>query len=265
MKKIFLLLILATFSFALNLQKAQTYNSTQNINNWLMSEKLDGIRAYWDGEKLQTRQGKLIFAPSWFTKNFPPFELDGELWTTRNDFENIQSIVLSKDSNEKWKAITYNIFEVPHTKGNFTERLKKAQRWFKKNTNPQVKIIPQKLCINTQELNDFLDDIIKKKGEGVMIKNPNTPYESGRTSNLLKVKKFQDTEGIVIGINYNNILLKSLVIELPSKVKFNLGNGFTKAQRQNPPKIGAIVTFKYYGLTKNQKPKFASFLHERKD
>lgn len=230
-----------------------------------MSEKLDGIRAYWDGEKFRTRQNIPIYAPDWFTKNFPPFQLDGELWTTQNDFENIQSIVLSKNSNKRWKKITYNIFEVPYAKGNFLKRLEKVQVWFLKNNNPQVKIIEQIYCKNTQELNKFLNNIIKKNGEGVMLKNPNISYESGRSSNILKVKKFQDAEGKIIGINYNKTLLKSLIIELPNKVRFNLGNGFSKIQRENPPKIGAIVTFKYYGLTKNKKPKFASFLHERKD
>jgi len=46
-----------------------------------MSEKLDGIRAYWNGTHLISRDGKIIYAPKWFTKNYPPFEIDGELWT----------------------------------------------------------------------------------------------------------------------------------------------------------------------------------------
>jgi DNA ligase-1 len=46
---------------------------------------------------------------------------------------------------------------------------------------------------------------------------------------------------------------------------FNLGGGFTELERVNPPKIDDIVTFKYYGFTKNKKPKFASFLRIRKN
>ena len=52
-----------------------------------MSEKLDGIRAYWDGTHLISRGGKIIHAPEWFTKNYPLFEIDGELWTKREDFD----------------------------------------------------------------------------------------------------------------------------------------------------------------------------------
>lgn len=74
------------------LQKAKNYdNSKHNITNWYMSEKLDGIRAYWNGKELLSKNGNKIYAPSWFTKDFPPFELDGELWTKREDFENIQN------------------------------------------------------------------------------------------------------------------------------------------------------------------------------
>ena len=40
----------------------ETYKD-QNISGWLMSEKLDGVRAYWDGEKLISRGGKVFAAP----------------------------------------------------------------------------------------------------------------------------------------------------------------------------------------------------------
>lgn len=261
-----LVFILYTTLLGGELQKAKLFDYSQNIDNWLMSEKLDGIRAFWDGKELKTRQGKKIYAPSWFTQNFPPFELDGELWSKRMDFENIQSIALSQKKSDEWKNLSYNIFEAPYAKGDFIIRLKKVQQWFLEHPNHYVKIIPQKLCKNVQELEEFLNEIIANQGEGVMLKNPNTLYKEGLSNSLLKVKKFYDTEGIVIGHNYrHNKQLKSLVIKQSNGITFNLGNGFSQEQRQNPPKIGSVITFKYYGLTKNNKPKFASFLHERKD
>jgi DNA ligase-1 len=81
---------------------------------------------------------------------------------------------------------------------------------------------------------------------------------------ILKVKKFYDEEGLVIGINYSKDgKFKSLKLQLNNGIVFNLGGGFSNIQRENPPKIGDIVTFKYYDLTKNSKPKFASFLRIR--
>ena len=263
MRILLFLVILLNLVFSLELDKPKTYQN-QEIKNWLMSEKLDGIRAYWNGKELLTKNGNKIYAPKNFTKNFPDFELDGELWSKRDDFENIQSIVLDKTPSSKWSEITYNIFEAPNSKGNFPQRLKKAQDWFLIHSNNKVKIIKQIRCKNQTMLNEFLEEILLKKGEGVIIKNPNLPYISKRNSNSLKVKKFYDMEGLIIGINYNDKIMKSLVIKLENGITFNLGNGFSKKSRENPPKIGEIVTFKYYDLTKNGKPKFASFLRIRK-
>ena len=264
MKTILLLLLFMTTLFSLDIERPKVYND-QNIKSWLMSEKLDGIRAYWNGKKLLTKNGNIINYPKNFTNNFPKFPLDGELWTKRNDFENIQSIVLDKTPSKKWEEITYNVFEAPYSKGDFKQRLEKVKIWFSKNPNKNVRLIKQIECKDKKHLDSFLEEIINKKGEGVIVKNPNLPYINKRSSNSLKVKKFFDMEGVVIAHNKNiNNKFKSLKIRLKNKVVFNLGNGFTKEEKLNPPKIGEIVTFKYYGFTKYKKPKFASFLRVRK-
>lgn len=230
-----------------------------------MSEKLDGIRAYWTGEELISKTGNKIYAPDWFTKEFPPFELDGELWSKREDFENIQNIVLDETPSTKWNELTYNIFEVPNENGNFDKRLERIQLWLEKNPNKFMKIIPQKLCRNELDLDNYLKELIDKKAEGIILKNPNLDYFTGRSENILKVKKFYDEEGLVIGLNYSKEgKFKSLRLKLENGIIFNLGGGFSDIQRENPPKVGDIVTFKYYDLTKNNKPKFASFLRVRK-
>lgn len=271
MKIIILILCLLLNSFSQNIekniQKPKRYQGDENIQNWLMSEKLDGIRAYWDGKELLTRKGKKIYPPKYFLKNFPDFELDGELWTKRADFETIQNIVMDKKPSKDWNKITYNIFEVPNAKKDFLNRLKKAKNWFDKNPNTQIRIIKQIKIENKESLNKYLEQIISKKGEGLIIKDPNKEFHAGRSSHILKVKKSMSDEAIVIAINISKKtkILKSLVVKLKNGVIFNLGTGFSKKQRENPVKIGKIVTFKYYGLTKNGIPKFASFLHVRED
>ncbi|MDD2887359.1 MAG: DNA ligase [Aliarcobacter sp.] len=263
----FLLLFLLYINlYSAELQKAKIYDkSKHNITNWYMSEKLDGIRAYWNGKEFKSKNGNKIYAPDWFIKDFPNFELDGELWSKRDDFENIQNIVLDEKPTQKWNEITYNIFEVPNTDGNFDKRLGKIQSWLEKNPNKFIKIIPQKICKNESELNNYLKELLDKKAEGIILKNPNLDYFIGRSENILKVKKFYDNEGLVIGLNYSkDNKFKSLKLKLENGVIFNLGGGFSNYQREKPPKIGDIVTFKYYDLTKNNKPKFASFLRIRK-
>lgn len=263
-KSIFLFYFFSTLLFGFEVQKPKIYND-QNISNWLMSEKLDGIRGYWDGENLYTKNKNLINSPKEFTKNFPPFPLDGELWSKRDDFEFIQATVLDENPSYDWNKISFNIFEVPNTQGDFTKRLKKAEDWFEHHPNKYVKIIPQRVCKDENHLLKELDKITKQKGEGLIVKDPMQSYHTGRSPYILKVKKVQDMEGMIIGYNYrdDNKTLKSFQIKLQNGIIFNLGGGLKDKQRLNPPKIGKVVTFKHYGFTKYGKPKFASFLRVR--
>jgi DNA ligase-1 len=269
MKKIlFILLLLCSYLFSFELQKAKRYEK-QNISGWVISEKLDGIRAYWDGKELYTRKKKKIYAPLWFTKNLPPFALDGELWSKRGDFENIQSIVLSQTPDERWREIKYMIFEVPNAKGNFFERLGLIEAYKKRNLLPFVKIIEQKECHGIDALEKFLQEVMAFGGEGVMVKNPKLSYWDGRSDGMYKVKQKEDAEAVVIGYKEGEGKYKGMVGSLHLRMEdgreFFLGSGLSDKERKNPPKIGETITFAFYGKTKDGIPKFASFLRVRGD
>jgi DNA ligase-1 len=271
-------LTLATVSFFfctfcqaedLHLQKARSYTGKENITGWVMSEKLDGIRGYWDGNRLLTRKGVPLHPPPWFIKNFPAFELDGELWSKQGQFEFIQSVVLDAEPGPGWEKINYHIFEVPNQAGTFFHRLDKAKQWFKSHPASHVRVIPQTLIHDRSDLDRFFLDVESRGGEGVIVKNPNKSYHTGRSAHVLKVKKARDMEGLVIGINqgkgkYENAM-GSLTLKLENGVIFKLGTGFTDSVRNNPPVVGTTVTFKYHGFSKNGVPKFASFLRVRAD
>jgi len=158
---IFVLFLLLSFGQALfagdlSLQKPKVYTSEEEITGWVMSEKLDGIRGYWNGTQLLTRKGLPLNPPSWFIKKFPPFELDGELWSKRGDFEFIQSTILDKNPGNGWEKITYNIFEAPNAKGGFLSRLNKASTWFEAHKNIHIRVIPQIRIENKSDLDLFL-------------------------------------------------------------------------------------------------------------
>ena len=235
----------------------------------MMSEKLDGIRGYWDGEHLLTRQNKPINAPKWFTQDLPPFALDGELWTKRGDFEHIQSIVMDDKPSAQWREITYNLFEVPRADGNFTQRVQKADEYITAHKLLHVRVIEQKICQDKKELDRFLQVVLKKGGEGVVIKDGSKSYFDGRSDSVLKVKLAQDREAKVLGYKAGSGKFKgmmgSLEVELESGEHMFIGSGFSDATRKNPPAIGSIITFKYFGLTKKGKPRFASYMRVRKD
>lgn len=253
----------------LHLQKARSYTGKEDIKGWAMSEKLDGIRGYWDGRRLLTRKGLPLHPPPWFIKNFPAFELDGELWSKQGDFEFIQSVVLDAEPGPGWGKINYHIFEVPNQKGTFFHRLARAKEWFKSHPAPHVKVIRQTLIQDRSDLDRFFLEVTSRGGEGVIVKKPNIPYHTGRSAHVLKVKKARDMDGLVIGINEGNgkyeNAMGSLTLKLENGVIFKLGTGFTDRVRNNSPAVGTIVTFKYHGFSKNGVPKFASFLRVRED
>ena len=156
-----------------------------------------------------------------------------------------------------------NVFEVPNAKGDFKSRLAKVVPYHDR----YLKSIKQTKCKDKEQLQTFLKEIEDKGGEGVIIKNPKLDYFIGRSSQILKVKSFKDMEGEVIGYHdgkgkYKNIM-GSLLIKLKNGVIFKLGGGFSILERMSPPRVGSMVTFKYYGMTKLGKPKYASFMRIR--
>jgi len=240
----------------------KTYTN-QNISGWVMSEKLDGIRAYWDGEKLLSRSGNIIHAPAWFIKDYPPFALDGELWSKRGDFENISSIVRDKVPSKEWKQIRHYIFEVPNMEGGLFQRLAKVKPY----ENDQIKLIKQVHIDNKKELEEFLSCIESKGGEGVVVRDPNAPYINKRTFKALKVKHFLDDECEIVGYTHGKGKYKTkvgaLICKLSNGVEFKIGSGLSDFERENPPALGDIVTFKYKEMTKYNKPRFPVFLRVR--
>jgi DNA ligase-1 len=90
-----------------------------------MSEKLDGVRCYWNGSTMYTRNGKLFYPPDWFKDLLPKdLALDGELWTKRDDFQRAVSIVRRQDKNDDWREISYMVYDAPLLTQKFSDRLK---------------------------------------------------------------------------------------------------------------------------------------------
>ena len=265
----YLMLVQVALATKPDLFLLKTYDDSKDVVGWVMSEKLDGIRGFWTGKELVSRGGNPIHAPAWFTQNYPPFAIDGELWTQRGDFENISSIVRSKNSNQRWKHITHNIFEVPGQLGGLLKRLSVLKEYLRKNPNSHLQIIPQTIINTKGQLADFLKEVTTDKGEGVVVRNPNTLYQTGRLSSALKVKQYFDTECIVLEIlsgkgKYQN-MMGSVLCQTDTGKKLKIGSGFKDKDRANPPAIGSKITFKYYGFTKKGSFKYPVYLRVRQE
>ena len=264
MKFLIYILLLSIYTFASkpNLLLLKTYKD-QNITGWVMSEKLDGIRAYWDGKNLISRGGNIINAPKWFIKDYPPFEIDGELWTKRGDFENISSIVRDKIPSNDWYQVKHYIFEVPNAKGDLYQRLNKVKHLDHK----YIKLIKQIKIKDKTHLKEYLTKIELQKGEGVVVRDPTVPYINKRTLKALKVKTFHDMECKVIGYTKGKGKFTDMMGAVKCKLEnnniFKIGSGFSLKERKNPPEIGTTITFKYKEFTKYGKPRFPVYVRTR--
>ncbi|MDP2562503.1 DNA ligase [Psychrobium sp. 1_MG-2023] len=251
-----------------SIQLASKYRNNIQIQDYFVSEKLDGVRAYWDGTHLISRGGHIFSSPEWFTKGFPKVALDGELWIAPNQFDLVSGIVRQKRlNNQRWRQVKFMMFDIPTSTKPFRRRVQRMLQILQSSTALHLGMIEQRQLANKLELNNALDSVLAKGGEGLMLHKADALYIAARSKKLLKLKKYQDAEAVVIehiaGKGKFENILGALVVELPSGTRFKIGSGFSKAQRENPPKIGSVITFKYYGVTQNNIPRFASFLRER--
>lgn len=267
-------LLLYVFLFSGQLHAAEpmlpkVYSEQVDVTGWLMSEKLDGIRGYWDGQKLWSKNGHLLNPPQEFVRDLPAFPLEGELWGGRNTFERTASIVKRKQPHPEWLALKFAIFDVPDAPGGFTQRLKIAQDWFFEHPSPYGFAIPQLVVADKDQLQRELQRIEHLGGEGLIVRSPSAVYTAGRSMEILKVKSYQDAEATVIGYlpgkGRNVGRLGALLVELDDGTQFKIGTGFSDKVRQHPPAVGAVITFKFYGKYRSGLPRFPSFLRQRKD
>ena len=248
---------------------AHAWDNATDLAGWWMSEKLDGVRAWWDGTRFLSRQGNLYHAPSWFTAGLPKEPLDGELWLDRKAFQRTVSIVRRHDQSQDWRQISYVIFDAPGVQEPFEGRQAFLRELFRLRRLPYARHLDQAHCRGLADMQAELARVEALGGEGLMLRQPGSPYEAGRSTTLLKVKTFHDAEGYVIehlpGKGRHAGRLGAVVVELPGGVTFNVGTGFTDAQRENPPAIGSLITYRFQELTDRGVPRFPSFVRVRLD
>lgn len=236
---------------------------------WL-TEKYDGVRAYWDGQNLYTRQLNPIAAPTWFTDQFPAMPLDGELWIKRGKFDQVSAIVRKHKANdEEWQRVKYVVFDTPQPNKIYEQRQKELAVNIAKAKVSWLKHAKYLLIENKKQLETIYQQIINAGGEGIMLNLAQSNYRPGRTSRLLKLKPFEDDEAIVVdyikGKGRLTGLVGSLIVKTRNGQLLRVGSGLDDEERRHPPEIGAIITFRYSGLTSLGTPRFPRFHRLRPD
>lgn len=226
------------------------YKKKMNVIEGTMSEKFDGIQGIWDGKVLRTRTNNIIHAPFWWLKELPKIPLTGELWTKRNDFSNIQSIVTSNIGDDRWVYISYMIFGI-------------GDSWI--NPGKYGYVIPEIEIESQKHFEEFYMGVISNDGkegyngrlpptgEGIVIIVGGVEY---------KRKPLSNDDGQIIGYTEGTGkylgMTGALIIKLRDGRTMKL-SGMNDSLRQNPPAIGAIIEFIHWGRTSTGLPRFAAF------
>jgi len=128
--------------------------------------------------------------------------------------------------------------------------------------HPYLQVAPKEECQNIQHLEQFLQTIIDQGGEGIILRNPESVYEPGRSRNFLKLKTAREAEAKIIG-NVGPNLWECMA---PNGVSFACAAGTMEFGRRWQPKVGDIVSFKHHGyLLGSQHPKSPSLHRLRPD
>lgn len=241
-----------------------------DITAFRVSEKFDGVRAWWDGHRLLTRSGTPIAVPVWYTENWPDEVLDGELWVGRCEFEVLSGVVRkSEPVDADWRQVRYLVFDLPTAAGDFDTRVTALHRVIGAIDRPWVTSVEQRRVGSLDALNQLFNATIAAGGEGLMLKRGSSHYQAGRSTDLLKYKPYDDAEAIVIGYTPGKGqfegLVGALIVRDGQGREFRLGSGLSVDDRRSPPPIGSTVTYAFTGTTNSGLPRFARYLRQRNE
>lgn len=269
----------------------------------IASPKLDGIRCLTTGDAAMSRSWKPI-PNAHVQKLLSAFclqGLDGECMvgeaTSADAYRATSSGLMSYDGAP---SFTYWVFDTWQSDLPFVKRLNLVQQHIEKVNEAQphipVKYLPHQIILNNEELLRYESEVLAQGYEGVMLRHPNGPYKTGRStakeSYLMKLKRFTDGEAIVIGFeelmhNANELeedelgyakrtshkdnkvpmnMLGALVVkDCQSDIVFSIGTGYTKAQRiamwqSRAEIIDQIIKYKHFEGGVKIAPRFPVYL-----
>lgn len=251
--------------FADRVMLAKPWMPTLNPAAYLASEKLDGVRAVWDGSSLRFRSGRPIAAPAWFLNGLPPVALDGELWMGRRSFDTLSGVVRKElPVDTEWRSVRYMVFDAPQLSQPFADRAARLREMLGAAQQPWLQALTQIRLPDAAALQARLNQVVAAGGEGLVLHRADALWSAGRSDALRKLKPMPDEEGLVLahipGKGKLQGQMGALLLQTPEGQRFMLGTGFSAALRADPPAVGSVVTYRYRDRTASGLPKFANFL-----
>lgn len=157
------------------------WDGAASFAGWHLSEKLDGVRAWWTGRELFTRDGRLIAdVPAHILRQLPAgLALDGELYAGRGQFETARQAAQLGRWTPEVQFIAFDCpgSQAPDLADRLIEAIYAGARTIELRTAPTADVLRLRL----QHLH-------RAGGEGFMLHQPGRAYGQGRVGHLLKFK-----------------------------------------------------------------------------
>jgi DNA ligase-1 len=263
----------------------------------LATPKLDGIRCLMINGKAVSRKFKPIpndYIRQTLEMTCNSMQLDGEIMIEGLSFNNLSGDVRRKDGRPT--TFYYAVFDLVsdnHLTQTYANRMENLKATL---LAPVCRKILPVLIANAKELQAYEVACLEKRYEGIMVRSPNSPYKCGRSTEnegyLLKIKRFEDAEAVVIGFNemmhndnvatrdafgrtersshQENLRGAGVLGNLECKAKgwskeFEIGTGFDAKTRLNlwanrTKLIGNLVKFKHQPSGAGERPRFPTFI-----
>jgi DNA ligase-1 len=253
---------------------AKSWSPAIDPTGWLWSEKMDGVRAVWDGTRFLSRSGHTYSAPAWFSEGLGREALDGEIYAGRGAFQFCVSVARRNIPTDDWRSLRFCVFDACSAEArslSFEERLERARAACKGCAYASVVEHAVVGAGGAAEVQATLEAIEGLGGEGLMLRQPGSAYVSGRSSALLKVKSFADHDARVTGYEPGKGKHTGRVGALICSPvggcgpAFRVGTGLSDAEREAPPPVGSVVSYKCQEFTKAGVPRFPVYLRRRPD
>lgn len=261
-------------------QKGTKATGNENLSNYYLSEKLDGLRASWDGYSFVSRGGIKFPAPSNFKVNMPSSAeivrlggpLDGELYIDRGCFQKTSGIIRGEGNDWVRSGVRFHIFDMMSQGEVFSRRHQLLREYIPRFHGAPYTIVDQTDLalwgIEWPELLNHIRYLSKEGAEGGMLALKNGIYQSGRNKNILKLKipdygwckviGYSDGKGKYAGEvgAYNVVGTKGQV----KGENFSIGSGLSDWQRTNPMAKGSLMPFRHWGTFNSGKPRQPVFV-----
>lgn len=155
----------------------------EDLAGWLMSEKLDGCRAYWDGATLWTRGGNSVYIQQEWAAQLPAVHLDCELY---DGVGGLQRCATALRYGRFAPNMKLHVFDAPQANGDWRARMRLAAD--ATEALGFVECVQVAECSSTDYALDELHRVQSRGGEGLVLRAQDLMYRAGRTRKLLKVK-----------------------------------------------------------------------------